>query len=39
MEDIARLHGLTCIAARVRLHRVRAAIRRYAKPQPLAAAA
>ena len=39
MEEIARLHGLTCIAARVRLHRARAAIRRYVKPEPRAAAA
>ncbi len=39
MEEIARLHGLSCIAARVRLHRARAAIRRYVKPQPRAAAA
>jgi RNA polymerase sigma factor (sigma-70 family) len=33
MEEVARLHGLTCVAARVRLHRVRAALRRYAEPQ------
>ena len=39
MEEIARLHGLTCIATRVRLHRAKAAIRRYVKPEPRAATA
>lgn len=33
MEKVARLHGLTCVATRVRLHRVRAALRRYAEPK------
>jgi RNA polymerase sigma factor (sigma-70 family) len=39
MEEVARLHGLTCVATRVRLHRVRAALRRYGEPETLAAAA
>jgi DNA-directed RNA polymerase specialized sigma24 family protein len=39
MEEIARLHGLTCVAARVRLHRAKAALRRYVKPETRAAAA
>lgn len=38
MEEIARLHGLSCVAARVRLHRAKAALRRYAEPRALAAA-
>jgi len=39
MDEVARLHGLTCVATRVRLHRVRAALRQYAEPEALATAA
>lgn len=39
MEEIAALHGLTGVATRVRIHRAKAALRRFASQTPLPAAA
>lgn len=39
MEEVARLHGMTSVAARVRIHRAKAALRRHAGVEALPAAA
>lgn len=39
MEEIAKIHGISAVATRVRIHRAKAALRRYASKQRMAEAA
>jgi DNA-directed RNA polymerase specialized sigma24 family protein len=39
MEEIARRHGLSCVATRVRIHRTKLALRHFAEQAPAAMAA
>lgn len=39
MDEIARIHGISCVATRVRIHRAKAALRRIAAKKSLPAAA
>ena len=39
MDEIARIHGLTCVATRVRIHRAKVAMRQSTGRKPIAEAA